>query len=156
MVEVRGFDEALRVAEDDLGALFGAAGAFSLRPEGMNSAETAIQRSKQALLCGFVLMKFGTSQVPTNATANSIWPARSPLLIFAEPILSFSATPRMTAKAVFTFILAIFAFKYCNSITLFVKASVNFFAINPHVLMKLFQLSGNTFYCHGQANHGLA
>jgi hypothetical protein len=148
VVEVRGFDEVLRVVEDGLGALLGAAGAFSLRPEGMNSAETAIQRSKQALLCGFVVIKFGTSQVPTNATAKSIWPARSPPLIFAEPILSFSATPRMTSKAVFIVILAFPAFKYCNSITMFVKASVNFFAISSHVLMELFQLSSNAFHRH--------
>lgn len=144
---MRGF-ELLRVVDEDLGVLVGAVGGFSLSPEGINSAETAIHLSKQALLCGFVVIKFGTSQVPTNATANSIWPARSPLLIFAEPILSFSATPRMTAKAVFTFILAIFAFKYCNSITLLVKSSVNFFAIFTHVLVQLFQLSGDAFHRH--------
>lgn len=106
--------------EDDLGALVGAAGGFSLRPEGMNSADTAIQRSKQALLCGFVVIKLGISQVPTKATAKSIWPAKRPLLIFAEPILSFSATPLMTTKSLFTFILALFSFQHCDPIAVFV------------------------------------
>ena len=145
---MRGF-ELRRVVEEDLGVLVGAVGGFSLSPEGINSAETAIHLSKQALLCGFVVIKFGTSQVPTNATAKSIWPARSPPLIFAEPILSFSATPRMTTKAVFIVILAFFAFKHCNSVAMFVKTRINFFAIFAHILVKLFELSGNAFNCHG-------
>jgi hypothetical protein len=48
-------------------------------PEGKNRALTVIQRSKQAFVSLGPLIQLGSSQLPTNARENRIWPVRRPL-----------------------------------------------------------------------------
>ena len=48
-------------------------------PEGKNRALTVIQRSKQAFVSLGPLIQLGSSQLPTKASENRIWPVRRPL-----------------------------------------------------------------------------
>jgi hypothetical protein len=52
-------------------------------PEGKKRALTVIQRSRQAFASRGPLIQLGSSQLPTNARENRIWPVRRPLVAAA-------------------------------------------------------------------------
>jgi hypothetical protein len=52
-------------------------------PEGKNRALTVIHLSRQAFASLGPLIQLGSSQLPTNARENRIWPVRRPLEVAA-------------------------------------------------------------------------
>lgn len=123
-----------------VGAGAGADGCLPLSPEGINSVDTVIHRSRHAFSSGSGLMRFGASQAPTKANANSIWPMSRPPFIPAATLLSAFEDCIMTQEMV-ALMLAYFVFQNSNAIAVIVKAGVNFTSIYFHVLMQLVQLS---------------